>query len=133
MKLFVPTIGTRLRLTQPWNFALYGERRNKTLAVALDVYQPFSYSSRNVAAVVTIPEGTVLTVDRIYIRSGNRGFDSMTFRIAAGDCPDAKYNKTRFWARLEECNNMDYEIFQAASFATQDTNYGKYTRTGGHP
>jgi hypothetical protein len=35
MKFFIPTIGTKVTLTQPWAFTLYSERRNSSLMSAV--------------------------------------------------------------------------------------------------
>ncbi len=35
INLFVPPLGTRLVLAQPWAFKLYNERRNSTLMALL--------------------------------------------------------------------------------------------------
>lgn len=65
---------------------------------------------------VTLPAGTVLVVDRIYVRKGSKDFDfdSVTFRIKecpAGDLMSRrpKYRAIRFWAKLEDVNGMVVE------------------------
>jgi len=62
----------------------------------------------------TIPKGTVLTVDRIYIRSGNHEFSSVSFRInkAKGKAKQQDDNPfhvgIRFWAKLDDVNNIEF-------------------------
>lgn len=89
MKLFIPTIGTLLRLEQPWSFELFMEYRNTTLHEHFGL--PFSEQWREARidpedwskglkhTVVTIPAQAELRVDRIYIRKGAEDFDSLTF------------------------------------------------------
>jgi len=60
-------------------------------------------------AEVTLPTGTELKVDRIYIKSTYRDFDSITFRI--GVCPtNKKLSKARFWVKLHDANRIVCEL-----------------------
>ena len=99
--VFIPTVGTNLILAEPWTFTLFSERRNKSL---WEVLKPEAkYSSRITCQEpisCTLPENWELTVDRIYIRSSYRSFDSITFKCA--------YNgkRVRFWVKLADANNM---------------------------
>lgn len=124
MKLFVPTIGTILRLSQDWSFTLYNEGRNDAL---WEVFvKPMSsrwggYKERKLdgdwnqeykSEEVTLPAGTVIVVDRVYIRQGNdkmKQFDSLSFRIQS--CPNPKIKgRARFWAKLDDVNRMEVEL-----------------------
>lgn len=81
------------------------------------------YPRNVVAAEITLPQGTDLKVDRIYIRKGREGFDSVTFWADAPHGALVKVNpasksggaftvtldtrkKTRFWAKLAEVNHI---------------------------
>jgi hypothetical protein len=68
---------------------------------------------------VTLPAGTILKVDRIYIRKGQGDYSSITFFAeglgetivpASGQVSarqyDAKKKKLRFWAKLSDVNTM---------------------------
>lgn len=113
MKFFMPTCGQKLQLSEPWTFALYSERRNTSL-LALEGYQHNWKDGVKVVRTVAFPKGTVLTVDRIYIRQGKGAYDSLTFRVPF--CPDKKYagKSIRFWARLEEVNNIECDVITEA-------------------
>lgn len=121
MKLYIPELGDKLELTKDFTFTLYAERRNNTLGFALglrnnkntygigwkvDEEEPYTSKTR-AAGEVTIPKGTVLKVERIYVRNGLKEFDSITFRAMAG--PDPKYLKTRFWVKLDETRNLEFK------------------------
>jgi len=57
---------------------------------------------------ITLPKGTVLIVDRIYIRKGAKEFSSVTFRIKSTTHPDlAGKKRNRFWAKLADVNTME--------------------------
>lgn len=127
MKLFIPEIGTKLTLSKPWTFKLYCEDRNTKFAKCAGVMnfegnhwwrggdgsitwngQKYSASwdlfERLSPYDFTIPKGTELIVDRIYIRKGASNFSSVSFRIAK--------NKTlgysgRFWVKLDDVNTME--------------------------
>ncbi len=110
MKLYVPDIGDRLKLIEDWSFELYYEYRNDTMFASLgkEYNRRDYYSSQNKAPIdVKIPKGAILKVDRIYIRkgSGYENFSSITFRF---ECEGFK--KARFWAKLKDCNNIQFEL-----------------------
>jgi hypothetical protein len=110
MKLYVPEIGDRLRLIKDWTFNLYNERRNSSLRTHFGLETTWS---RNDYAEVTIPAGTVLKVDRIYIRKGMEGYSSISFYsegIGNGSGSFGRPKTARFWAKLEDCNKIDFEI-----------------------
>lgn len=136
MKLFVPEIGTVLQLTKDWWFFLYTERRNEALAVAAG----FSYETSrpwnmrtDVAANdgwlkaksyydwykrVTLPAGSILTLDRIYIRKGVSDFSSLSFNLDRKSVnPDFSLfaerintmkGRCRFWAKLADVNTIEF-------------------------
>jgi len=56
---------------------------------------------------VVFPAGTVLQVDRIYIRKGAADFSSITFKVK-----NFNGNKgiTRFWVKLEVANGMKFNF-----------------------
>jgi hypothetical protein len=70
---------------------------------------------------VTLPAGTILAVDRIYIRKGASDFSSITFyakelgeiiRPASRWSTVKKSKKIkalRFWAKLADCNTIEFE------------------------
>lgn len=57
---------------------------------------------------ITIPVGSTLTIDRIFIRKGMSDFSSLSFYLR--DHPGHTFKKKpRFWAKLEDCNRIEYE------------------------
>lgn len=56
---------------------------------------------------ITIPSGTVLYVDRIYIRKGSEDFSSITFRVEK--FPDKKNH--RFWVKLHDSRSIVGNIY----------------------
>lgn len=60
-------------------------------------------------ATVSFPKGTILTVDRIYIRKWASDYSSISFyakHIELGK------KRVRFWAKLNDVNNIDCEIIE---------------------
>jgi hypothetical protein len=90
MKIFIPSIGTRLKLLEDWRFDLYDEYRNETLREQHGL--PSGGRDERCDPVV-LPAGVELIVDRIYIRKGLTDFDSVTFRIAGQSIPGKKVNR----------------------------------------
>jgi hypothetical protein len=106
MKLFVPDIGTLIRLEQDWQVTLYAEHRNRSLFDKLGL--PYK------TTIIDLPKGLVIKVDRIYIRKGLSQYSSLTFT-----CPKPKTKKekelnpknidlggAKFWIKLHECNGL---------------------------
>lgn len=128
MKLFIPRLGSRLILAKNWTFKLYDERRNEKFWLALHGkpekeefyygYPTGGYTTSPVKtkdcpslghkpakpAKTTLPKGTVLTIERIYIRRGAGEFDSISFRIAQDKTLGVPSG--RFWVKLEDINNL---------------------------
>lgn len=133
MKLFIPELGTRLRLLKPATFTIKPEKRNQKLFhfagkdYVGDRYiaRPekgsdyvFSSIRARDGAVqhwhlmkgtretfkYTVPTAEVLIVDRIYIRQGNSKFSSVTFKWAP---PELQGKQVRFFVPLEEANQLE--------------------------
>lgn len=129
--LFIPELGTQLCLAKDWTFHLHYEDRNETLFRYLGIqyqtqgmYAPAdAYPYRKgewtpnplwneEGALVTIPAGTRIKIDRIYIRKNAKDFSSITFYLEDKTKPNrgrfgAKY-AARFWVKLPECG-FEYE------------------------
>ncbi|AHC30548.1 hypothetical protein CC53_gp131 [Rhizobium phage vB_RleS_L338C] len=77
------------------------------------------WNNRSIPA--TLPRGTILRVDRIYIRKGNEDYSSLSFYITetahAALQPvktkkGFKKGRKRFWAKLAEVNTLRVEHVQ---------------------
>ena len=60
-----------------------------------------------IAKKVTLPVGTLLRMDRIYIRKNAEYYDSVTFVIQ--ECSLIKKGNPRFWVKLKDANKMVLE------------------------
>jgi len=126
MKLFVPACGDRLILSKPWTFMLWLESRNMKFAKARG-FAPKSAShyggvwegarwGRYKQVEVTLPEGTIIECDRVYIRTFNKSrvndgddYDSITWKII--DRKKGKMEKFgRFWVKLTAANEVEFEL-----------------------
>jgi hypothetical protein len=118
--LFVPDIGTKLKLSIPWQFDLYYERRNDAVLELVTGYkQRYGFADYGKSAgVVTVQPNAILIVDRVYIRQGSgfEDFSSLSFRMEKG--AEIEYNgntwtterNMRFWAKLRQVNTMLAEM-----------------------
>lgn len=133
MRLYVPEIGDILTLQEDWTFELYDEYRNDSVLSALKLrdFTGGRYShAPNSPFTVTFPAGTVLKVDRIYIRKGMSDFSSISFFIESSPLAELsskaknvvkesyiggqhtisfKAGKKRFWAKLSDCNRIEFK------------------------
>lgn len=104
MKVWIPKCGDAVSLLQPWAFSLCYEGRNGGLYDRID--RPAAGRRRRGDPIlVTIPAGAELVFDRIYVRQNNDEFASVTFIIK--DHPDDSLVGERFWAKLEDVNDID--------------------------
>jgi hypothetical protein len=148
-QLYIPEISDQMTLAEDWTFALHPESRNKDLGsffgydigrgwpttwipkvietpivppTDLDGYISKARADKMNNLTVTIPKGTILQVDRIYIRKGASDYSSITFyaknlgeiemtRYSYGTVPAKKVKKKalRFWAKLSDCNTIVFE------------------------
>ena len=104
-QFYIPEIGDRIRLTKGWTFDLHWEYRNSSL-IKHFFGEDFQWG-RDRKESVTLPMGTILTVDRIYIQKGASDYSSISFRI---DEMEGVKGKFRFWAKLPDCNKILFEI-----------------------
>lgn len=116
MKLFVPAVGYRIRLTDYWTFDLYDESRNSSLVEVLLNDPERVHKGRREKHRVTMPAGTILEVDRVYVRTMSKAaqsvdddYDSLTFKIIEHPTLGSK-RKHRFWAKLSDVNEIEYEL-----------------------
>ena len=131
MKLFIPSLGTKLVLRQPFTFLLHDERRNESFwkkfhGEPARVDRGYSNSSGKLSPVknnefwyhsiaraphkeTTLPAGTVLSVSRVFIRAGAKDFDSITFNVIK--TKGIPVPTGRFWVKLSEINDrLDADI-----------------------
>lgn len=116
ISLFVPPLGTRLLLAEQWDFALYNERRNATLMAYLgDTRKLVGINPESIPA--SLPAGTVLIIDRYYIRQGLGSFDSVSFRVEKAKATakihsfsGSSTRQVRFWAKLDDVNKLRVEL-----------------------
>lgn len=106
----VPMIGSKIRLSEPWVFRLFPEQRNIKLWQAIfgDVNDQWTFHwsmmSSGMWRAASFPAGTVLSVDRIYLRKGLGEYNSLTFRVVSSS--DKRIVKQRFWAKLGDVNRI---------------------------
>lgn len=142
MKMFIPEIGTRFSLETDWTFCLYTENRNEALVNASNFPRDacgwwVSPSSKGAAEragwivddeerpcywkrLHTLPSGTVLSVDRIYIRRGISEYSSVSFNLDRKSVnPDYSMfaqkiantkGRCRFLAKLSDVNNIEFTL-----------------------
>jgi hypothetical protein len=112
-------VGTKVRLEEEWNFALYNEYRNKSLGLLLceDKWKKAQNTwPPKPIDFITLPAGTELAIERVYIRAQLGDFSSITFRVTKIDDPrffgpgkgtnkdKTVLKKARFWAKLADVN-----------------------------
>lgn len=129
-RVFIPGIGTVLRLEEDWTFKLHEERRCNALlnVIGAETVGWYSRTDRPAVHEVTLKKGALLKVSRVYIRRGTSGsgrerseFSSLTFGIQGKSV--LVYNGKEypmrggsFWSKLSDINKMVASV-QVASMA----------------
>ncbi len=139
MRLYIPELGDKIRLTKDWAFPLYNEERNITVIEGLGLKPVWrsdyrSYLDSHVEPhKAVLPAGTELQIDRIYIRKGAAEYSSISFYVLKApeslpgldpktarpsevyDYTARKLNivmkkgKKRFWAKLVNVNEIEFD------------------------
>lgn len=144
-RLNIPELGAFIILAEPWTFALQPESRNSALLesagwqwyggreeqevryarlrkagwIATEIEEQFGcHEKYDWSKEVTLPAGTQLKFDRIYIRKGSAEYSSVTFFLDRKTVDPAysdvclnlhsKKGKARFWAKLGDINKIIY-------------------------
>ena len=126
----IPTIGSEITLLEDWSFELHPERRNfdfwkanvGTSIPSVPFIKTFNANGKHTnwrnktedaAIPYCLPAGTLLRVDRLYIRQRAQHFDSVTFIVLKSTgvkLKPGKFGKStnaRFWAKLSDVNRID--------------------------
>ena len=61
--------------------------------------------------MMTYPKDSIIIIDRYYIKKGNSDFSSVTFRTEKLNYPGFR-KKPRFWVKLQDANNINYELIE---------------------
>ena len=125
VSLLIPEIGTKMVLAEDWHMNLYNEYRNVGV---LELTEIITRKNQNRLDLyggermkhneIVFPKGSMLTVDRIYIRKGASDFSSLTFYIAKGSKIQhagqeyVSSKALRFWAKLRDVNNMKVQFVE---------------------
>ena len=126
MRLFIPPLKSKVRLLTDAVVPVMHESRNFTILKALgktrakDSWTIARWDDPPKFSDVPLPAGTVLSIDRYYIRNGSEEFDSLTFRIVSSPEPKLMKPKHRFWLKLADVNNLD-ATFEAEEKADDDS------------
>ena len=137
MKLYIPEIGDQIKLIADWTFDLYNEDRNTTLMKKVNDTREVPHWNQSPTAITcTIPAGSILKIDRIYIRKGQEDFNSITFfwvgehipahseeitypapreqglpdrTIRTGRFVNVPKRPVRFWVKMDDANKIEFE------------------------
>lgn len=129
MRAFIPEIGSKLTLEKDWTFELYQEYRNKHIFIADGRKEDRNWREPMKSYQRTLPAGSVVMVDRIYVRQGAKDFSSVTlYLLETTDKVLTKQGKRtqpfkakgakhfgRFWVKLDDFNGADFLVTMDAT------------------
>jgi len=107
-KLYIPDIGWEFKLKEDFEFKAERERRQKILE--LFSVEVGDWRRTGETYNVVLRAGSILKVDRVYIRKGSEDFSSVTFFFTGelshlGKGYEVKKAR-RFWMKLEDVNKL---------------------------
>ncbi len=106
MKLYIPKVGDKIKLTKSLSVTIKAEYRNNVFIKSyMDKYPEAQLDGDNNLPIL-IPAGVNLVFSRIYIRQGeSSSYDSITFTT------DGKsgFIRGRFFIPIENANHIEYE------------------------
>lgn len=117
-KMICAPLGSVITLKEPWSFRLWDESRNEKFidSIRADGYllarRPKNVNCWEICdrGEITLPVGTVLTISRIYVRQGNKDFDSISFFVRLASVRRSNgWITGRFWVRLEDANKLSID------------------------
>lgn len=113
-RMFIPALDTKLRLTKDWEFSLLCEQRNQRLWDLKTGRAPMNsiplLHRRGQAAVVQLVKGDELIIKRVYIRQGQKGFNSVT--MSGMVQYEGLLRPVRFWVALSDFNKIEAEVIE---------------------
>ena len=113
MIAFIPCLGTKIRLTHDFIFPLMPEMRNRKLwdlhhqPPAFEIPPRFMRSNERDTPLYN---GDEFYIERIYIRQGSEGFNSVTLK--GHTCHRGVLTPVRFWMKLKDFNRMGAEVYE---------------------
>jgi len=125
MKAFIPELGSELKVEKDWTFELYLEHRNSDVALADGRNTSYSWQNELDSYSRTLPAGTKLEVDRIYVRKGLKEFSSVTLKIiettdqALVKAKGNRNNYGRFWVKLADFNYANFTVVNDTSISAE--------------
>lgn len=102
-KIHIPQVGDEFKITKNWNCNVFNEYRNSKVFEALSI----DNSAKNTHIEITLPVGTTIRIERVYVRAPASSYDSVTLRILSS--PIKSLAKARFWVKLSEINKLEFE------------------------
>ena len=135
VRFCVPTLGTKIQLAKDWKFKLFNEYRNDSLWGIISGKE-YVRNWRDEPATpipVTFPKGTVLSIDRIYVRRGKTDYDSLTFNLisTSHEKLQKKKGRIRFWAKLADVNAIECYPIGSPTQKIEDSVFSSYVVLGG--
>ena len=119
MKLFVPVVGSKLKLLQDITVEIKNVGQNKKFAEKIKSMEANKTSMNQVEILnLTLTKGLILQVDRVYIRKGDGSdFNSFTFLT---DGNEKGIPKGRFFISIDDANKMEIDVIREKAEEKKD-------------
>jgi len=114
MRMFIPALGTKIRLLKDVEISLMAEHRNSRLwdlhhaPPSIEAIPP-RFRRFNVK-LTPLYEGDEFIIDRVYIRKDQDGFNSVTMKGHTLHYGVKRF--VRFWVFLDDFNKFEAEVIE---------------------
>lgn len=134
MKMFIPEIGTKIQLTENWNFTICSENANKSIikkmAMPIDLsiarirdyllkqnrITQEEYDSNPYEINISLEKGTVLCIEKVNLRRAKglykTEYDSVSFRIPKKCGNPKQIESARFRVNLSDVNKINFKLYE---------------------
>jgi hypothetical protein len=117
MKITIPEIGSKIKLTEDWYFKLYHSNDNQSLFQTFEPTYKFIFGVTKGYIEAKIPKGTILSFDNLYLSKGSGLHNSLKFSIPKRINKNNPLGGAKFHAPLIDSNTIEYEMMDC----NQDT------------
>lgn len=109
MQIFIPSVGDKIKLKNDIDLNLKYKSQNNSFIKKIKEMNANVKSIDKDFYPLALKKGTILIIDRVYVRSGDSSaFNSITFKVNGSDyLPNG-----RFFVSLDVANNMGAELIE---------------------
>lgn len=112
MQIFIPEIGSKLKLINDFKFTLYNDINRKDENTNFIKKLGLSIEKNN---IIILPKDTILTIKKYNIKVGYSHHSRIYVRINKNCSNNILLESSNFWIALNEINKLEFEFLESNS------------------